>query len=314
MIALSEEQKKRYSSAIRHGFMSADGFDPKTLHSFTTTWVRKHPNRITTLVRLRDIVGHNPTWEDISDDTLSDLKDDMELTMAPNSVKTICAELKAVLNKNKASKPIKSETFGQLLKHKSVDTHNVYLTKKELTLLHDYKPCNEREGFIRDMFLLEAVTGARNVDCRALTRDNIVEEDGRRMIVYVAKKNNATVHVPVHPWADEIIGKTYSAKAKGAPSHFCEGLKWICFKCGIRSRTMIIRGGQQHYGEKWQFVGSHTGRRTFATYLSLRGMSIETISRMMGHRSGKVPNLAMTAGYIMAEPKLKESDYKLFKV
>ena len=122
MRALTEEQRTRYSSAIRHGFIDPDH---PVRHNFCTTWIVKNPGRTSTLVRLRDILGHNPEWEDMTDDTLSDLKSDMLEEMAPNSVRTICAELKAVLNSNKATKPIKSATFQVILRSKKVATIDV---------------------------------------------------------------------------------------------------------------------------------------------------------------------------------------------
>src|SRR3712207_7847406 len=79
MKQLTEEQQQRFSSAIKHGFITAEA--PQNTHTFVWTWIKKHPNRVTTLVRLREIIGHAPRWEDITDDVISDLKDDMEFQM-----------------------------------------------------------------------------------------------------------------------------------------------------------------------------------------------------------------------------------------
>jgi integrase len=290
---LTEEQKKKYSSAIRHGFF--DMRNPKFPHSFVGTWVRKHPNRVSTLVRLREIVGHDPQWEDITDDTLSDLKDDMAFTMSPNSVKTICAELKAVLNRNKATKPIKSETFGTILKAKKVPSQNIYLTKEEIQRIYNYQPKTEREKYVRCIFLIECITGARNIDCRKFTLANIHTEDGEEVLTYVPQKHPVVVSVPVHKWLRELLTVDYPEKMKNLRiSHFNNVLKWICRQCGINKKVAVYHAGRNITCEKWEIIGSHCGRRTFATQLYLNGVSIEQISILMGHTSGNGPNLAMT--------------------
>ena len=312
MKQLTIEQQRRFGSAIRHGFITAE--IPRDTHTFVWTWIRKHPNRVTTLVRLRNILGHDPQWEDLTDDVISDLKDDMEFQMSPNSVKTICAELKAVLNRNKATKPIGSQTFGSILKAKKVPVQNVYLTRHELQKLHDYKPESERERYVRNIFLIEAVTGARNVDCRRMSPANIHTEDGEEVLTYVPQKHPVEVTVPVHKWLKELLAADYPDEVKTIRiSYFCKILKWICFKCGIRNKVVVFRAGRSVTDEKWKFIGSHCGRRTFATLLSTSHVSIEDISDMMGHSNANKPNIEMTSGYICERRKLGKSVFALFK-
>lgn len=311
MKQLTEEQQRRYSSAIKHGFITKDA--PSNTHTFVWTWIKKHPNRVTTLVRLREILGHDPTWEDLTDDVISDLKDDMEFQMAPNSVKTICAELKAVLNRNAATKPIKSETFGNILKAKKVPVQNVYLTKSELERLYNYRPKTERERYVKNIFLIESVTGARNIDCRKMTLANIHVDDGEEVLTYVPQKHPVEVTVPVHKWLKELLSEDYSDEVKSIRiSYFCRVLKQMCFKCGIRSKVVVFHGGKSITDEKWKFVGSHTGRKSFVTNLHLAGVSIEDIAVMVGHISGGKPNITMTYGYCEAPRKISKAIYAFF--
>lgn len=310
MKQLTTEQRKRYSSAIRQGFINPDHPDR---HSFCSTWVRKHPGRTTTLVRLRDILGRNPEWEDMTDDTLSDLKDDMLEEMAPNSVRTICAELKAVLNSGKATKPIRSDTFNVILRSKKVPTRNVYLTPIELKHLHNYRPVNQREAYVKEMFMRECLTGARIVDCRRLSEANIHTEDGVEYITYVPDKHPVEVTVPVHKWLRCYLHDDWPAScANIREDHLNEPLRQICRKCGMVSEVSVYKRGQSLTGPKWKFVATHTGRRTFATILSLRGCPLEQIALMMGHVNGNTPNITMTANYICDRKKISKSVLALF--
>lgn len=309
MRELTLEQRKKYSSAISKGFI--DPGKPLS-HDFCTTWARKHPRRITTLVRLRDILGHNPQWEDITDDTLTDLKDDMLAEMAPNSVRTICAELKAVLNSNKSSKPIRTETFNVILRSKKVPSQNVYLTAIELKHLHQYTPRNQKEAYVKEMFMRECLTGARSVDSRQFTLANIHNVDGYDYLTYVPQKHPVEVTVPVHKWLRRYLNEWPEKLTSIRSDHLNATLRSICRKCGIVAEARVYHAGQTLTGPKWKFVASHTGRRTFATLLSLRGCPLEQIALMMGHVSGNTPNIAMTSGYICARSRISKGVLALF--
>lgn len=310
MRELTIEQRKKYSSAIRMGFIDPSNPSP---HSFCATWVRTHPGRTTLLARLKDVVGRNPEWEDLTDDNLSDLKDVMEMEMSPNSVRTICAELKSVMNKNARSKPIRSEDFGRILKSKKVPTQNVYLTPAELEAVHRYEPRTEREAYVKEMFMRASLTGARIVDCRRMTTANVHSEDGVEFLTYVPQKHPVEVTVPVHKWLGKYMNGWGAEFAAIREDKLNAPLRSICRRCGINGEVAVYRRGRPQSGPKWKFVATHTGRRTFATILSLKGCPLEQIAVMMGHMSGNVPNVTMTAAYVCEKKRISKSIINLFK-
>lgn len=312
MEELSLEEKKKYRSAISKGFVHTDvnGY----WHTFCGTWVKKHPNRISTLTRLQNLLGHEPKWEDLTDDVLSDLKDSMRDSMAPNSVKTICAELKAVINRNVATKPIKSASYPKILSSSKVPSTSVFLTDEELEVLHGYKPKSDTEQYVKKIFMLECLTGARNIDCRKLSLSNIVDVGGTKMLYYVPRKHPVDVYVPVHKWLTSYLETESSTKhpimSIGA---FNNVLKNMCLRCGINERVKVYQAGGNQEGPKWMFVTSHVGRRTFATLLFLKGASIEDIAMLMGHMNGNTPNIAMTERYILCRRQISKNVFKLFE-
>ena len=307
---LTAEQLKSYSSAIKQGFI--DPLNPQ-LHSFCGTWTRKHPNRTTTLVRLRDIVGHNPQWEDLTDDVLSDLKDDMSAVLAPNSVRTICAELSAILRRNAPTKSIASQSFRSLLKHKKAPVQNVCLTATELRMLHRYVPASRKEAYVKEMFMRECLTGARSIDSRRLTAANIHEIDGVDYITYVAQKHPIEVSVPVHKWLRQYLHDDWEPSfAKLRSDHLCSIIRDIARKCGIDTPVSIFYAGRTQTGAKWKFLGTHTARRTFCTILYLRGVPVEDISQLMGHTTAGKPNISMTLGYVCATRKISNDIVNIF--
>ncbi len=72
-------------------------------------------------------------------------------------------------------------------------------------------------------------------------------------------------------------------------------IRRICAKCGINQHIKVFKAGEEREGEKWEYVGSHTSRRSFATNLYLRGVDIYTICKLLGHSDVKV-----TQGYIQS--------------
>ncbi len=307
---LTAEQRKNCASAIRQGFIDPD--NPQ-MHSFCGAWVRKHPNRTTTLVRLRDIIGHNPQWEDLTDDVLSDLKDDMSAELAPNSVRTICAELTALLRRNAPTKPISSQSFGSLLKHRKAPVQNVCLTFMELRRLHRYVPATRKETYVKEMFMRECLTGARSVDSRRLTAANIHSVNGTDYITYVAQKHPVEVSVPVHKWLRQYLHDDWEPSLTAMRSdHLCPVIRDIARHCGIDTPVSVFHAGRTATGPKWKFLGTHTARRTFCTLLYLRGVPIEDVAQLMGHTTSGKPNIAMTLGYVCATRQIGANIVNIF--
>ena len=65
---------------------------------------------------------------------------------------------------------------------------------------------------------------------------------------------------------------------------------------------------------KYRFVSSHTGRRSFATNLSKKGVPLEQIAVMMGHTSNGMPNIQMTQRYIVGKTEIDSNTLRLFGV
>jgi hypothetical protein len=74
-------------------------------------------------------------------------------------------------------------------------------------------------------------------------------------------------------------------------------IKSIAKKCGITQVIKIFYRGKWRTGPKYMFAASHTGRRDFATHLSMRGAPITEICQYMNHKS----NLNQTMRYIVPD-------------
>lgn len=305
---LNFEQTKKYRFAIECGYFENWEEDPrKWKHTFAGAFIWKYPSRVKLLNILRDIIGRVPVWEDVNEEILRDLVDELqEQKLAPSSIKTMCAELKSVLNENK--RRLSVSDFAKILSVRSTATQSVYLTSREMELFISYVPQSNVEHFVHRNFCVGMMTGARRVDTDRLTISNCDIETN--MLSYVPQKTpGIVVRVPV----DEKHGlRNFLADMEGEPctlDTYNDIVRRICERIGIDTVCTVVKAGHSLTEPKYKLVSSHTARRTFATNLYLAGVSLEDIAMMMGH--GK--NIETTKRYICAERKLSSSVMSYFQ-
>lgn len=231
------------------------------------------------------------TWENITKVRLQRFVDYMDERLSPNSVNQYATKLKAVLNlySDEVTLP---RGFAKVLTPKKVASTAVYLTEEELQKLIDYAPKNERELYVRDMFCICAFVGCRHSDGVRLTESNFAGDT----LQYVSIKTKVHTIVPLKPIVREYILNRPQIEIDDTT--YNNIIRRICKKCGITDKVKVFKAGETKEGEKWQYIGSHTARRTFASLLYLRGVDLYSISKMLGHTSVKT-----TEGYIVADIK-----------
>lgn len=305
---LSLEQNRKFRFAIDSGYFDTWERDPrKWKHTFIGSFLWKYPSRVKVLNTLKDMLGHQPQWEDLDNELLRDLVDELqEQKLATSSIRTMCAELKSVLNEN--IKKLPSGDFAKILSVKSIATQSVYLTNYEMELFLSYRPQTETEHFVHRNFCVGMMTGARRIDTDQLTISNCDIETN--MLSYVPQKTpGLIVRVPVD---ERHHLRMFLADTCAEPcclDTFNDVLRRICERIGIDTICTVVKAGHNMTEPKWKLISSHTARRTFATNLYLAGVSLEDIAMMMGH--GK--NIETTKRYICAERTLNPNVMSYFQ-
>jgi site-specific recombinase XerD len=157
----------------------------------------------------------------------------------------------------------------------------VALTKEELIRITKKKFDIERLSHVRDIFLFSCYTGLAYIDAYKLrSTDIVIGIDGGMWINITRQKTNSSTRLPLLPHAVAIL-----AKYQDHPKCVSKGnvlpvltnqktnsyLKEIADLCGIRKKLTF-----------------HIARHTFATTVTLtNGVPIETVSKMLGHKSLK---------------------------
>lgn len=164
---------------------------------------------------------------------------------------------------------------------KFVEVQRQFLDEKELFALSNKEFEIERIAQVRDIFLFSCYTGLAYIDTRNLKKENIgIGIEGSKWIFTSRQKTKTASNIPLLPQAEEII-----EKYKNHPQCVIKGsllpvlsnekmnsyLKEIADLCGIKKELTF-----------------HIARHTFATTVTLsNGVSIESVSKMLGHKSIK---------------------------
>ncbi|MEO0901744.1 MAG: site-specific integrase [Bacteroidota bacterium] len=159
------------------------------------------------------------------------------------------------------------------------------MTQAELDTLQNKRSFLPRLDLVRDIFVFCCYTGLAYADVKQLRQEDIIiGVDGYRWIKMARKKTKAISSIPLLPPAEAIIEKysehPYVLDGKGVLPVLTNQksnayLKEIADVCGINKN-----------------LTTHLARHTFATTVTLsKGISISTVSKMLGHRSLKTTQI-----------------------
>jgi site-specific recombinase XerD len=170
-------------------------------------------------------------------------------------------------------------------KVRHIDPKIQCLSAEELELIERKSISVERIACVRDMFLFSCYTGFAYIDAATLTKEHLkVGQDGRQWLVKPRQKTGITERVPLFPKALHILEKyqdhpTTKKTGKLLPLASNQKtnayLKEMADICGITTHITF-----------------HIARHTFASTVTLEnGVPIDTVSKMLGHRSIKTTQI-----------------------
>lgn len=154
-----------------------------------------------------------------------------------------------------------------------------FLSEEDIHKIINVKLSYKRQQAIRDMFVFTCFTGLAYIDLKALTYKDIhTDSDGGTWILGNRVKTGVAYVVKLLPIAIELIEKYKGVNDKkissdrvfpvGDQTSMTDSLKIIGKKCGFSID-----------------VSPHIGRHTFATLALLKGMPLETLQKVLGHKS-----------------------------
>lgn len=252
-------------------------------------FLKKHPNYPKIVWFYEQANGCELSWEGLTKSKLMDFVGYMLENVAQSSARRYAAMLKAVMNKYSDVIDLPRGWEDILSVKKDVSQH-VYLDADEINRVIEYVPKSEVEKTAKESFLLGLLTGSRYSDYTNFTMDNI--QDG--YLVYISQKTHVEARVPICPAIIRILEeKQLNGWKEMSEPTFNDNIRHICKASGVNKNIKLYHRGKYKVQEKWQYIASHSARRSFATNLYLLGVDLYSISKMMGHTS-----VTMTEGYI----------------
>ena len=183
----------------------------------------------------------------------------------------------------------------------------IALTMKEFeSLINLDLSDNKRLDQVRDVFCFSCTTGLRYSDLNLLRREHIKGDEIR----FTVKKTKELLTIPLNAYSLAILDK-YKDKNKPLPVISNQKLNlylkgWdekdengkikkhnegLCEIAGINESIEIVRyKGTKREAivyPKYELIGVHTGRKTFATLSLEKGMSAEEVMSITGHKDYK---------------------------
>ena len=178
-------------------------------------------------------------------------------------------------------------------KPESISTQ-IYLNEKELKKIIqlDYSD-NPKMDNARNLFIIGAYTGLRVSDFNGLSKNNIIENNGKRFFRVIVKKTGKYLPIPIHPKVEKILEKNDGNPPKRMPEqHINLALKEIGANAKLNDKITIkkIKGGKEitETKNKYDMISNHTARRSFCTNAYFAGMPTLDIMAISGHTSEKV--------------------------
>lgn len=170
--------------------------------------------------------------------------------------------------------------FGQFKMVKKEVIRTV-LSWEEIQRISEKKFVTDRLNHVRDIFLFSCYTGLAYIDVKNLSRNQLISGiDGELWINTHRQKTNSPTRLPLLPKALELVNKYQEHPICQEGNHVLPVLsnqkmnaylKEIADVCGIDKPLTF-----------------HIARHTFATTITLsNGVPIETVSKMLGHKSLK---------------------------
>ena len=215
-----------------------------------------------------------------------------ERKLAPNSVATAVKDLKSFLRWLRDERAVTLGLDVRKLVTKSFDAPKLYLSASDMDALASAMlPANLVAT--RDIFLFCCYTGLRYSDVSGLHAGNLSEWQGGRLLRLMMSKTRAGVSIYLTTAASAILDKYADpARLRLLPVHpnqvMNKYLKRVAKLAGLTgSADLVSTGGGDVIKSavpRCELVTMHTARHTFATQSLLRGMPVEILQKVLGHK------------------------------
>ena len=188
----------------------------------------------------------------------------------------------------------------------------VFLTWEELMKVYNHKFEQPHLSRTRDIFCFCCFTSLRYSDAAALKKTDIYDD----AIHITTQKTNDKITIELNNYSRSILQRYADSDTDKALPVISNQkmnvyIKEMCRQCDINellTDTYYIGGKKyEETKEKWQMVGTHSGRRTFICSALMLGIALNVVMKWTGHSDYKSMQL-----YIDIADEAKKTAMDLF--
>jgi integrase len=211
-----------------------------------------------------------------------------------NTAVKYCLNLKRVLNVATLQGITPQNPFN---KYKTVfkDTPQVYLTEAELKKIQGLDLIKPKHVLVRELFIVQCYTGLSYTDMVNLKLKDISKDtNGRKWIIKARQKSGIICTIPLLPEPEKILTKYLIDHDDTLPNYAIQKYNQYLGEIGIQADLP-------------NKLSSHVGRRTFGNIGLSKGLSLNVISKVLGHSNTLITQriYAITTQKLIAEEMKK---------
>jgi integrase len=198
---------------------------------------------------------------------------------------------------------------------KGFQSKKVILTEEEIRKFIDYKPTTKKLQKVKDLSLIQLMTGLRYSDLINIRKTNILGNS----LEIMNKKTKKYTSIPLHKELNTLLQKyDYDLSPLSlSNTNYNKYLKELMelAKVDTLVEKFYFENGEMKsvFLPKYDLIGTHTFRRTFITQAILKGIPIHVIQSITGHATLKQLSEYVNIVEQMKAVEIKKLD-SLFKL
>lgn len=257
---------------------------------------KKYATLKTRLLEFQTATTWNLTFESIGSEFVSKYKGFLidNKKYGNNTVEKYVMDLKAFL-KWAYEEEYHKNTSYEKLKASRDQVEVISLEFAEFEQIIKCMPESDRLQKTKDVFLFQCLTAQRYADVESIDWSDIDLDNSVWRLFQKKGRKTTPTEIPLHPIAKAIL-KKYQGQEKPLPvlsnQKYNDNIKELCEKAGITKiyKNVSYSGDtiREEVGPKYQFISSHSGRKTFINIAPLMGIPMEVTMSITGHKSLKV--------------------------
>lgn len=212
----------------------------------------------------------------------------LQKSQQPSTINKTFSFFKQILN-HLNREGIIDDRYKSFKYPKGFQSKKVILTEEEIRKFIDYKPTSKKLQKVKDLSLIQLMTGLRYSDLINIRQTNI---SGSSLEI-MNKKTKKYTSIPLHKELNTLLQKydydlSHLSLSNTNYNKYLKELMELA-KVDTLVEKFYFENGEMKsvFKPKYDLIGTHTFRRTFITQAILKGIPVHVIQSITGHSTLK---------------------------